>query len=79
MPSCEKCWGDSYLRALTSFKDQSECYHDLIQERNSKPCTPEEQAGSDASICPECHRKTIHQYAKVCMSCGCSELKINRL
>lgn len=24
----------------------------------------------DAKICLKCNRKTIHQYAKVCMNCG---------
>jgi len=70
MPSCEKCWNDAYLRSLDSLKDQSECYSELIQERNDKPCTPEEQAGKDAYFCKKCNRTTVHQYAKICMNCG---------
>ena len=46
MSSCEKCWGDAYMRMLGSgSKDQAEHYHDLIEERKNNPCTPKEQAG----------------------------------
>ena len=70
MASCEKCWSDAYLRSRMTMKPQSECYSDLIKERNDNPCTPEEQAGQDAKECPKCKRMTIHQYAHVCMNCG---------
>jgi hypothetical protein len=43
--TCEKCWGDAYLRSRLSFKSQAECYTDLLKERINNPCTPEEQAG----------------------------------
>lgn len=46
MASCEKCWGDAYLRFLSNpMKDQSEHYHILLEERKNNPCSPEEQAG----------------------------------
>ena len=69
MASCEKCWSDAYLRSRSSGKDQYECYIELISERAHNPCTPEQQAGEDAKICPNCGRKTIHQYCGVCMNC----------
>jgi len=68
MPSCEKCWGDAYMRTHTNpTKSQAEHYQDLIKERN---CTPEEQAGNDAEECPKCKRKAMHVICKVCMNCG---------
>ena len=51
-------------------KAQAEHYADLVTERAESPCTAEEQAGEDATQCPKCKRKTIHQYAKVCCACG---------
>ena len=46
MPSCEKCWGDAYLRFRANpMKDQTEHYYDLLEERINNPCPPEEQAG----------------------------------
>ena len=62
MASCEKCWNDAY--------GNPETYRQLIWERQDYPCSAEEQAGEDAKICNNCKRKTIHQYAKICMACG---------
>ena len=62
MPSCEKCWEDACGNA--------EKYLQLIEERKDDPCTPEEQAGRDATKCTKCGRKTVHQYAKICVVCG---------
>ena len=70
MASCEKCWIDAYNRSRCTGKSQAECYEELIRERNDNPCTPEEQAGHDAKVCPICNRKTLHQYTKICMN-GC--------
>ena len=69
MPSCEKCWGDAYYkyRFVDPFKSQAEHYQELIKERD---CTPEEQAGSDATGCAECKRVAVHQIIKQCMACG---------
>lgn len=62
MPSCEKCWSRS------RFADDSiEEYHRLIVEMK---CTPEEQAGPDATYCESCDRKTRHQDCRMCMACG---------
>lgn len=75
MASCEKCWSDAYFSAQSNpMKGQSEHYHDLVQERNENPCTPEEQAGQDATKCNQCNRMTIHQYAKVCTNCDSLKL-----
>jgi len=59
MASCEKCWAESHGDPVR--------YHKLILERC---CSPEEQAGPDATMCPMCARKTEHQHASVCMA-GC--------
>jgi hypothetical protein len=62
MSSCEKCWADSVSVAH---------YTSLLKERESNPCTPEEQAGPDAGECEVCHRKTVHQHTREKM-CGCT-------
>jgi len=65
MSSCEKCWKDA--------GGDPDKYHRLIQDRLNNPCTPEEQAGEFATICPNCQRKTIHQYTQKCMNVNCKE------
>ena len=70
MATCEKCWSDSYLFSYGTDISQTEKYHELLKERKDNPCTPEEQAGLDAENCPKCKRKTMHQYAKVCVICN---------
>lgn len=62
MASCEKCWRDA--------GGNPGRYRQLIREREGNPCTPEEQAGEGAGICPKCNRKAIHQHCFVCMACG---------
>ena len=65
MPSCEKCWADAHR---DPYKSVVEEYERLVKERT---CTPEEQAGPDASICFRCNGiRTIHQHCGICMSCG---------
>ena len=59
MPSCEKCWVDAGGDADT--------YYCLLGTRS---CSPEEQAGEDATTCPKCKRRTVHHYARICMACG---------
>ncbi len=61
MVSCEKCWKDA--------NSNPEIYTQLIKERNVNPCTPEEQAGEYARVCPRCKRITVHQYTKECVIC----------
>lgn len=71
MSSCEKCWRDSAgARLYGSFDDDP--YGALLREREASGnrCTPEEQAGQDAKICPTCKRKTLHQWTTECMA-GC--------
>ena len=71
MPSCEKCWGDAYLKMmLNQDKSQTEYYSMLIEERKANPCTPEQQAGQDAEECPKCKRNTIHVIIKYCTNCS---------
>ena len=65
--SCERCWGDAFLRSLEGPDDQATAYRKLIAERTGdRACTPEQQAGEDALWCPECGRRTWHQAAKLC-------------
>ncbi len=64
MASCEKCWKDS--------GGDPDKYRELLKSRY---CTPEEQAGIYASVCPTCNRKTIHQYARICTNLSCGETK----
>jgi hypothetical protein len=61
MSACEKCWRDS------RYDDN---YSEIVASRASNPCTPEEQAGPDASQCPGCQRYTLHQHTGEPM-CGC--------
>jgi len=76
MASCEKCWGDAYMRWHDNpMKDQAEHYHDLLKERKDNQCTPEQQAGRDAEKCPKCNRIAIHEICNVCMNCGYRVLK----
>jgi len=71
MPSCEKCWGDAYMRTYSNpLKSQAEHYSDLIKERKDNPCTPEQQAGGDAEKCPKCNKKAMHKIIRLCMNCG---------
>ena len=67
MPSCEKCWAEALRISYGTSEDQSEVYQRLNKAAN---CTPEQQAGPDAEVCPKCDRKAIHQIVKCCMSCG---------
>jgi len=68
MPSCERCWADAHK----GYADPIEQYHRLITTRT---CTPEQQAGPDAGVCPKCERKTMHQHCNVCMACGYDPLE----
>ena len=68
MSACEKCWRDAhadpYAESVTSE------YHRLLADRHGIPCTAEEQAGPDATICDWCGRRTRHQHTGECMACG---------
>ncbi len=67
MASCEKCWRDAHLGPQFSVAEE---YARLLKERKDNPCTPEQQAGQDATFCETCRRMTVHQYAHVCTVCG---------
>lgn len=69
MNMCEKCWRDAHDNQTGCAPDE---YHRLIRERADNPCTPEEQAGDDATECPECTRRTLHQHTGECMA-GCKD------
>lgn len=45
MSACEKCWADAFARARALGGSQVDHYHQLLKEREMKPCTPEEQRG----------------------------------
>ncbi len=60
MSSCEKCWGDAFMRMMDSpMKSQSEHYHDLLAERKDSPCAPKEQAGDWWDEEKQCDSRTI--------------------
>lgn len=69
MPSCEKCWEDA--------GGDPDLYRRFLRRRKQTGdvCSPEQQAGEGASICPRCGRKTVHQHAGICMvpKCGLVE------
>ena len=68
MPSCEKCWSDSRFAAFST----EGAYRKLVAERDAAGirCTPEQQAGPDATRCEKCDRMTRHQHCQICMVCG---------
>ena len=68
MPSCEKCWSDAHRGPQFSVAEE---YWRLMEERADNPCTPEEQAGPEATKCPKCNRMTLHQHCKECMNWEC--------
>ena len=69
MAGCEKCWRDAHRGEQFSVADE---YQRILKERDAagKACTPEEQAGPDATKCRRCDGMTVHQHAGVCMACG---------
>ena len=71
MSACEKCWRDSQR----SVYYELDCvYYSLLARRNGiiePKCTPEEQAGPDATVCEACGRKTCHQHTHLCQVPGC--------
>ena len=75
MAACEKCWKDAYTLSRIKGISQASCYQELLAKRADNPCTPEQQAGEDALVCPSCGRKTIHQYANYCTNCFYVEIK----
>jgi ribosomal protein L37E len=69
MASCERCWRDAQWVLFSGDGDISTEYRRLITERNGE-CTPEQQAGDDATDCDKCGRRTRHQHCRICMACG---------
>lgn len=47
--TCEKCWGDAYLRMRMNGRSQAENYRELLEERREVPCTPEQERGEPES------------------------------
>ena len=68
MSCCEKCWSDAH--AGYPYCDVAAEYGRLMEERKAHPCTPEQQAGPDATHCRKCGRFTCHQHTGECMACG---------
>ena len=69
MSSCEKCWLDAHY---INTDDLADAYHALLAERSGvNVCTPEEQAGANAGVCPKCGRRTTHQITGACMTPNC--------
>jgi hypothetical protein len=67
---CEKCWVDAY----DPYGGQVDRYRELVRKHS---CTPEEHAGAEAGWCPTCERRTVHQYARVCVVCQREPEKIS--
>jgi len=68
MSACEKCWKDA--------GGDPDTYHELLELRRANPCTPEEQAGPDATKCNICNRIVRHQVTGECMAgCGWKKIK----
>jgi ribosomal protein L37E len=62
MATCERCWAQSY-----GARDQAEEYRRLLLVND---CTPEQQAGPEATRCPKCETLTCHQHTGQCIVCG---------
>ena len=45
MSMCEKCWADAFRRSFNTGISQTECYHEILKEREDNPCSEEEQKG----------------------------------
>lgn len=63
MTACEQCWDDA--------GGDPDRYRELVDSRKDNPCSPEDQAGGYATNCTYCERRTVHQYAGVCMNPLC--------
>ncbi len=70
MATCERCWERARARAAETGEDQVEAYRELVSRSD---CTPEQQAGREATRCPKCDTKTVHQHTKQCIACGWRE------
>lgn len=69
MSACEKCWADAAMAEAMSGRCQADEYRRLLAERGPTGCTPEQQAGPDATDCCACERRTVHQFTGECMAC----------
>ena len=72
--TCEKCWSDAGLAEFLTGADHTTDYRRLIAERvGALACTPEQQAGPDATKCAACGHvrgsRTAHQHTGECMAC----------
>lgn len=63
MSSCERCWREANLAHPCDVADE---YARLVKSRT---CTPEQQAGDDATVCPLCDRRAVHEITRECMAC----------
>ena len=54
---CEKCWGDAYMRMLSTGKSQADCYLELLVERVNNNCTKKEQSGQYWDEVNKCDRR----------------------
>lgn len=68
MSACEKCWRDAHRDPYLSVPDE---YRRLLSERvGDLACSPEQQAGPDATVCAVCGFTTCHQITGECMCCA---------
>lgn len=70
MATCERCWEMAHSVSRTSnTMDQADVYRELLLKND---CTPEQQAGRAAVVCPTCKTRTVHQHTHQCVACGFS-------
>lgn len=46
MAACEKCWRDANERVMHLGGSVVDRYNELLKERESNPCTPEQRRGA---------------------------------
>jgi len=73
---CVRCMSDATACAWETSKDAWDVYDRLTKERiGERACTPEQQAGPEASDCLACNRRAVHPVDGVCVACGVEQKK----
>jgi hypothetical protein len=57
------CRIGSFVFALTNVRIG------MLRARLEQPCSPEQQAGDGAAMCPRCKRQAVHTITGECMAC----------
>jgi len=68
--TCERCHQDSLAIAWERQADPEDIYEHLQTVRIGElACTPEQQAGPEASDCLNCNRRAVHPADHTCRAC----------